>query len=521
MRPKPRSLAVLLVLAAAVAGCARLAEDIATQVVRHDLRTVEEDFTVIEGDLALFRRCLKERGGDCEGDAATALPGSSQARNSTAVGAVSPGGSRALADSVAALPAGDPAKIAYGVLRHPVVRQAAAVHDHLRGQSTGPVAGVGVEQGQGESTVTLGLKLDQTADFHSRLLGSLGNRSWDALHDHCQKLQAQPGFAEHEAGCRQAAFVRGYLDAYLGHGELVEVDVELAVLIRAVDDEAAKAESQIEKLRDKIAELDKKLDAGVERQLQKADAELSNVFKVSNVGFVSRDTTFAARLPSLRVTVDPTARRLLDVTDEDAGGQLLTSRSDFADLGVATDTSGVGTGANIGAELVRVFLEALFDAHEGLPGVAPLNGPRATGLTLGAYALPLFQSPTGNVDGKDLGRMRDFDDQVALRTRLIVGRVISGIGPFSLDNPPLEDLITEIVATSVRKAVEKASWCWFACNLDVELAKLRADVDKTVDDTGKAIEDEAKSEVEAGEAKAGSWLDREAERVRLRLRLDG
>jgi hypothetical protein len=181
----------------------------------------------------------------------------------------------------------------------------------------------------------------------------------------------------------------------------------------------------------------------------------------------------------------------------------------------------VGTGAQIGAELVRVFLEALFDAHEGLPGVAPLNGPRATGLTLGAYALPLFRSPTGNVDGKDLSRMRDVNDQVALRTRLIVGRVISGVGPFSLDNPPLEDLITEIVATSVRKAVEKASWCWFACNLDVELAKLRADVDKTVDDTGKAIEDEAKSEVEAGAAKAGSWLDREAERVRLRLRLDG
>ena len=164
---------------------------------------------------------------------------------------------------------------------------------------------------------------------------------------------------------------------------------------------------------------------------------------------------------------------------------------------------------------MRVFLEALFDAHEGLPGLAPANpgAPGATGLTLGAYSLPVFQSPTGHVDSSDLSHIDAINTGIALKTRLIVGRAISGLGPFSLNNRSLEDLITEIVTTVVRKAAEKASWCWYACNLDVELDKLRADLEKTAEDTLSQLEKKAKAAVDAEVAKLEGELAKAEKKI--------
>ncbi len=149
--------------------------------------------------------------------------------------------------------------------------------------------------------------------------------------------------------------------------------------------------------------------------------------------------------------------------------------------------------------------EAVFDAHEGLPALAPVGQPlRATGLTLGDYSLPLFTSPTGNVNAADLSRMTNFNDSTAASTRIITGRIISGIGPLSLNNPPLEDLIAEIITTSVGKAAEEASWCWYACDLDVQLKALESETGKTVTDAAHSLSQQ---------------LGSEADRVKLRLHL--
>ena len=611
-----------LLAALACAGCANLAEDVATHLATRDVQAVDQELTLVEGDLAAFKRCFKTRGGSCEGETATPLPHSSQQQDGTPVRHVEPGGSETLAGSVAGLPAGHPAKIAHEVLGHPVTRQAAALHDHLRGHDVGATPGVAVTRAQGaggpQSTVTMDLKLGQVRHFHGRLLSSLG-RAWHALHGHCQEMletrQGAPDFDRIEVDCRRAAFVRGYLGAYLRHGELVEVDLQLAGAIRDFHQGTADLEADLDSVRRRLAGLEHEIDttekqalntlahdaestvaairklvsrvdaaasrslrkAGVEigddflglvgqaelqaqslarqvaadagedvrtvagdldgilgridaalsrlraeiqgfdlrlvrdvdRGVDQADRALSNVFTVSKVGFVSRDATFLARLPTLEVRIDPTVKRWLAASDVDTD-QLLSTGSDFARLGVASDASGVGTGASIGAELVRVFLEAIFDAHEGLPAVAPSNlrGVQPTGVTLGAYSLPVFQAPTGGIDSHDLTRMTRLNNTVALKTRLLVGRIVSGVGPFSLNNPPLESFITEIVATSVRKAMEKASWCWYACNLDVDVSTLAAGAEKAAED--KLSEEEKRLQ---------AAIDSRAERVKLRLKL--
>ncbi len=49
-----------------------------------------------------------------------------------------------------------------------------------------------------------------------------------------------------------------------------------------------------------------------------------------------------------------------------------------------------------------------------------------------------------------------------------------------------------MIATSVRKAAEKASWCWFSCRLDQATEALAADAAADAGAEAKKIEDGAR-----------------------------
>ena len=53
--------------------------------------------------------------------------------------------------------------------------------------------------------------------------------------------------------------------------------------------------------------------------------------------------------------------------------------------------------------------------------------------------------------------------------------------------------IVEIFTTSVREATAKATWCWYACNLDVELKKLEADARTAAKGETKQVETAVKA----------------------------
>ncbi len=633
-----RLLASLAALAATLlfTGCATVAEDVSKHLLANDLKTLQHDYCVFEHDLALFRGCLKHRGGTCEGSSTTALPGSSHDAAGQSVPPVQPGSGTTLSQSIAELPPNAPARTAYQVLTHPVTQQAADLHNHLSGHdsgsstasttsdSTSSSTASGAGQGPvcgSQPTHTTHLRLHHVKGFHENLLASIGHTGWEALVNQCDKLLAKhPNAADlHSlrADCRRAAFVRKYIAAYLRQGEFIKVDLSLsdevadlnrhatditnglqaiqnqiapiqallpsdsttalstanaatvaydtAALVSSIDAQtrrgyqilvaedflqleqdshqaAALANSLLKtntaadaaqlgtvlsalntdlgNLQTQITSTGGKLDTAINNQVTSINSKLSNVVKVQSTGFVSRDLTFGARLPTLQLTVDPDFGRfkatLTDVdTDASAAdaNKQLTGKSNFSNLGIVTqETSGVGTGGSIGAELVRVFFEALFDAHEGLPALSQ-TGTQATGLTLSdQYKLPIFHDPTGNVSATDLQHITHVNTAVALQTRLVIGRVIAGIGPFNLDNQPLEDLITEIVTTSVRKATEKATWCWYACNLDADVEQLRKDA-------GTAAHDAVKKAAKDAEGKAKHWAHKEVEHAKVRFKV--
>ncbi len=623
-------LSAALAAALLLSGCASIVEDVSKHLLANDLKTIEHDHCVYEHDLALFRGCLKTRGGACEGDSTTALPHSVQHAAGQPVTPVQSGSSTTLSDSIANLPPSHPARTAYQVMSHPLTRQAADLHNHLRGHDTPAAssddagaqdsAGMGAQCGA-RPTHTMDLKLGHVKAFHEGLLASIGHSGWEALTDHCSQLLAKhkdaPDLPSLQADCRRAAFIHDYFKAYLRQGEFVGVDLSLNDEIQALDHKATAIKTGLAGIQAQIAPIQALMPASPSTALSSADAvtvanqtltlvanidaqarrgyqelvaddflqlerdsreagalansllrrnaaataarlnqvlsaldsdlanlearvgsstdptsatgklaadlnaeagkintKLSNVVKVQSAGFISRDLTFGARLPSLELEVDPDRGRFkTDLVDVDAGNKRLTGKTDFSHLGVVTrESSGVGTGASIGAELVRIFFEAIFDAHEGLPALSQ-SGTQATGLTLGSdYSLPLYQDPTGHVSAADLTRIADINTGVALQTRLVIGRVISGIGPFSLNNPPLEDLLTEIITTSVRKATEKATWCWYACNLNEDVKTLEKDAATAA---GDAVKKAAKDE----EGKVEDWAHKKAEHAKVRLKI--
>ncbi len=642
-----RGLLPALLAAALTSGCANLAADVVTELVKHDLKAIDQQVGVIEGDLALFKKCLTERGGSCTGSTATPLLHTTNHNSSTPVTPTNPGSSTTVQSSLSNLPPNNPAQIAHDLLSHPVTQQATAFHDHVRGLDVSDTSGVSVQRGQGDhggpqSTVTMDMKVHHVQHFHDRLLASIRTGAWAALHKHCQSMlashQGAPDYKALESTCRHTAFVRAYMEAYLRKGEFLEVKVDLSGVVAKIQDAGNKVQNTIGQIESAISQLgtdvgqakhdtasqlatlgttintdvtnlvtalqDAEKDgpslveegiqdvlSGLAHQVQsaadsllshaqhestaeihveaellssligqlatevgqldtevgqldtdlvnrintdvgKANSKLSNIFKVSSVGFVSRDGDFQARLPTIEATIDPSASRLITFTDQDetASGTAVTSsnasdprlqltgHSSLSHLGVATDTSGVGTGAGIGAELVRVFLEAVFDASEGLPAIAPVNqGPQPSGLNVGqGFDLPPFTTTLGHVSAADLADMQHINDRVATSTKVLVARLVSGIGPFSLNNPSLEALITEVITTSVRKAMEKVTWCWYSCDLDAAIKNLETDVEKTAKDMEAAI----KAKIDAEEKKIEDKLKDAESKLQAAIKAD-
>ena len=503
------SIVLLAMVAGSGLGCTALAERVANHLVEKQAQAAQ-DLLVFEGDVAAFHQCLKVRGASCSGSATTPLPGSRNERNGALVGPVTAGTSTTLTQSVATLPDGHAAQQAFATLRHPVAQQAYALHDHLRGHpaSSTAVDGIQVEdKGDAGSQVGVHLRVAHAAAFADQVHATNAANGWQALEKHCGTHTVAPSHPDAPAfgrDCRTATFLRGYFAAYFRQAEFVEVTLDTSALQANIATDASKLEQRVPTVaRDGVESAANAIEGAVDSATRSANTQLSNVLRISSQGFVSRDTSFQAKVPGFEVSATVGNGRGVGISVRDGDtGAIVDRKTDLANLGVATDHSGVGTGSAIGAEVVRVFLEAVFDAHEGLPGLAPANVPAATGLSVGVDGLPLFRAPMGHVDAGDLGAMSEFNTRVATRVRAILGRVVAGIGPLSLNNQALEDLIVELVTTSVRKAVEKGSWCWFACNLDQDLDAVREDANAVAKD-------------------AASALRGAAQRVGLHLRVDG
>jgi hypothetical protein len=134
----------------------------------------------------------------------------------------------------------------------------------------------------------------------------------------------------------------------------------------------------------------------------------------------------------------------------------------------------------VGADLVRVLLHAVYDAHDRLPGVTNATAYRVT-----EYAPAANDPNTTRVDAEAMGRIESRAVKVETVTTAGMGRVIRGIGFVALNNEALAAAIETAIGVAVRKSAEKILWCWTACGFEKVAPVLPEEVTINIAITGE------------------------------------
>ncbi len=505
-------LALMAALTLALGGCAGLAQKLGEHLVQRSLKH-EHAVQLFEGDAARFRQCLKSRGGSCP-EGPGAIPHSTLPEGAgEATAALSATGKA----TVEGLDANHPARLAASALDCAPLSGATRLYSHLRGLPTGSdhdLKAVSGEDGR-TLTLTLAMSVRELQRCHDTALRALAAGGWGSLEGHLagQLGRAAAGTREHRhliADHRRAAFVKTYVDAYFSNGHFIAVDLEV--------DEAtaiAKLTHELEQHPTLCSAFNAaEAAAGVKQPPSGAASDASPcasfaqsiyrgvlgktlgsgkplyLLRARPVGFAPRDGGARVQFPEIDVDLDPIRRPVLSLT---YGGPAGSDRFDSAFW------------LPVGTELMRVILEAVFDAHEGLPAASG----DATGLRVPAYPLEDLADLTDAANlQQHLDKMRQVNQGVAAGVGVVLDRLIRGIGPFSLNNEALEQLIVTVVTTSVQKAMEKATWCYYACDLNTAIEAAEKDLEKAA---------------EAGARKLGghlaSYAHEATEKVRLHLEI--
>jgi hypothetical protein len=446
-------LAAMILLAAGTGGCSAIAEGVATRITDRALSKVEHEVTVIDGDVALFRQCLESRGGTCQGGATTGLPQTQQA-----TGQVEPLSADLSASTTAAVDAlgpDHPAQAGRKVFSHPFLKKIVAVHNHLRGlDSPTPVPGVEVSSGSAatpQSTVTLSTSPEEVSDFVDQVNQATASGSWRSLSHQTKKQASASGSAKAQQDARTAAFIDRYTAAYFENGKYFKIELDTqdlnAKIEKYLTDNVSLFcgdPSQTEQCDALVTDVQNAILKGVAKDPANKDFVL---LPLGTTGYVAR-TGQGFAFPGVQITLDPAGAKPVSVAKIDM--------------------------TTVGTDLVWVFFQALFDSHEGLPAVST-----ATGVSLGtadqAFDLPVFDPSVGNVSTKDFQDINSFSNQVSAAVGTAFDKVIRGLGPFSLNNEALEELLVAIVTVTVNNVAQKGAWCWFSCNLDQQVEKAAAD----------------------------------------------
>lgn len=112
----------------------------------------------------------------------------------------------------------------------------------------------------------------------------------------------------------------------------------------------------------------------------------------------------------------------------------------------------------IGADVVRVFIEAVGDFWSRLPGTAEATGVKAQLLVPFAA-----DGPTAPMNETQFMKVNDWAARAETATAGATGQFIRGIGWVSLNNEALAKIIETAAGVAVRKGTEKVAWCVLAC----------------------------------------------------------
>ena len=229
---------------------------------------------------------------------------------------------------------------------------------------------------------------------------------------------------------RMTDYIELYTKAYFKDGNFVALDL----------DENSMKQFITEKLKPSFPGFDtnkppwQNLINNLAKEAGCKDNKCRLVGKVSDMSFKTRGGV-DYKFPAITVILQPGAEKLVTV-----------SKVDFV---------------GVGADLIRVFFEAIGDALAGVPGVTEATGCNTQ--ILKNAALPVFdpKDQETHLTTDDFSNVNTYANQVEAATSTVIGRVVRGASWFSLNNESLAVLIEAAVGVIVKKASEKVLWCGF------------------------------------------------------------
>lgn len=305
---------------------------------------------------------------------------------------------------------------AHVVLNHEITKQIVNLFNALEQAPAAGSSKDGKPLAGGRSAVPeVTIDLEQLSNFSDLLNDGIEAGAFDALADRAQRL------SRGEDDKRRAAFIRDYLHAYFRNGKFFTVN----------------AKANDEDLENLKKDLAKELPGATDEAIAKLIKALGEKYGdrtfgvIGSDGFVARDGT-QFQIPAL------TAQLVI-------GTKASATLSDI-------------DGSRIGADLVRVYFEALFDSHDQLPAVS-----NATGVSIAGVPLPK-QADTKIIDDEAFAAVQQRANGADAAASATFGRIVRGASWISLNNEAVAKLLETVVGVTVRKVAEKAAWCWYACN---------------------------------------------------------
>ena len=247
--------------------------------------------------------------------------------------------------------------------------------------------------------------------------------AWEALEQEAKLAD----FGEEDR--RRRAFINAYFKSYFRNGRFFKLSIDAKKLKARV----------VDRLKDEIPGLDQSdYDALAQRLfspvLQTDGAEFG---KISAGGLVTRSGKSYA-FPGLDVAVTL--------------GETHVSGSNVDYVAV-------------GSDLIRVFLHAIFDAHNQLPCVSGATAAESE-LIPADLRLSVNDPAITHVDEGEFAAVEARATQVEAVTSAGVGRLVRGASWFSLNNEALATAIEAAVGVTFHKEAEKAVWCWYSCRFN-------------------------------------------------------
>lgn len=225
-------------------------------------------------------------------------------------------------------------------------------------------------------------------------------------------------------GLKTAIYVKSYLNAYFRGGRIFSVKIspdatdQLSNILQ---------QNLVEELRSKL-------------QALYDSAAGESVFKLGDAAFVSRGGG-NRQFPGFSASIAP------------SGG-----RTNFSEIAVS----------DVGADVVRVTLEAFFDSVVGLPAVSNATGiglEANIGGTMVPIGLPeyseLDESPYKKpFDEHAFEKVDQYANSIEGFVKPPLETALIGFSFFGTNNALLSNLIATAVAVSAKKAAEYTAWCY-------------------------------------------------------------